>query len=203
MTQNISIIKISPSLLPLSLQATLERVSTLLVKFYPTSTPDPPSSSSSSLTLVSPSSSLFMIPLVCELVSDCLTRFKDSLPHLRLTSSLLSAISHVSVTWVDHVTKLVGCPYKVNGEADAHSSLMKFLTELLNKEENVELTRKGEESVTADQWAWSFNDVELKEELVIDCCISVFYAGKGGGDNNALSTGDTQKLLMELCEVSE
>ena len=150
-----------------------------------------------------------MIPLVCELVSDCLTRFKDSLPHLRLASSLLSAISHVTVTWVDHVTKLVGCPYKVNGEADAHSSLMKFLTELLNEEEDAELSCKGEElgkgveSVTADQWAWSLNETELKEELVIDCCISVLYAGRGGRDNDVLSTGDTQKLLMELCEVSE
>ena len=144
-----------------------------------------------------------MIPLVCELVSDCLTRFKDSLPHLRLASSLLSAISHVTVTWVDHVTKLVGCPYKVDREAGTHSSLMKFLTELLNKEEDAELTRKGEESATADQWAWSLNDVELKEELVIDCCISILYAGRGGRDNDGLSTGDTQKLLMELCEVSE
>ena len=109
----------------------------------------------------------------------------------------------MTVTWVDHVTKLVGCPYKVDGEADAHSILTKFLTELLNKEEDAELTRKGEESATVDQWVWSLNEAELKEELVIDCCISVLYAGRGGRDNDVLSTGDTQKLLMELCEVSE
>uniref|UniRef100_A0A1X7SXL9 Uncharacterized protein n=2 Tax=Amphimedon queenslandica TaxID=400682 RepID=A0A1X7SXL9_AMPQE len=198
-----------------TVKQSLNSISTLLVKFYPQPTSATPTivPPTSPLTLISPSTSQYMLPLTCELISDCLTRYSNSLSHIKLASSLLSAISHMTSSWVDHVTRLVGCPYKEGVEGDAHYSLAKYLIELLNSGIEVESGKEVEKwgvsvgGVSPEMLAWSFSDIEMREELLVDCCVNVLYAGRGGergGVNDVhghvLSTESVRKMLLEICQ---
>ena len=117
-------------------------------------------------------------------------------------------------SWVDHVTRLVGCPYKEGVEGDAHYSLAKYLIELLDGEIEAESGKETEKwgvsvgGVSLEMLAWSFSESEMREELLVDCCVIVLYAGRGGERGgvsdvhvHVLSTESVRRILMEICQV--
>ena len=114
------------------------------------------------------------------------------------------------------MTRLVGCPYKEGVEGDTHYNLTKYLIELLGGEIEAESGKEAElgkwgvsaGDVSSDMWAWSYSDAEIREELLVGCCVNVLYAGRGGeigGANDVhvhvLSTESVRRILMEICQV--